>query len=197
MGPTGGTGDGSDVGLRRSAPHRGTRAFGMNTWDAITAMARVRLWLWLLAGFLVSCVVYVFPLVPGLVVRQFLDMLSSGAAFGPNLWTPLAFLIAAGVARALCFIGGFLAEQRLQLIVATLLRRNVLDHILKQPGAQPLPASSGEAISRLRDDVQAVTLGLSWMLDPVGQVIVAGLAVVALARVDRGLTLAVLAPVGV
>src|SRR5438270_906354 len=195
MGPAGGTGDGSDVGLRRSAPHRGTRAAGVNTWRAIRAMARVRLWLWLLAGFLVSCVAYVFPLVPGLVVRQFLDMLSSGAAFGPNLWTPLAFLIAAGVARALCFIGGFLAEQGLQLIVATLLRRNVLDHILKQPGAQPLPASSGEAISRLRDDVKAVTLGLTWMLDPVGQILVTAVAVTVLARTDPTLTLAVVAPI--
>jgi ATP-binding cassette subfamily B protein len=111
------------------------------------------------------------------------------------LWTPLALLVALAVVRGVTITAGFLAERGLQLIVGTLLRRNVLDHILRQPGAQPLPSSSGEAISRLRDDVQAVTLGLSWMLDPVGQVVVAGLAVAALARVDPRLTLAVLAPV--
>jgi ATP-binding cassette subfamily B protein len=167
----------------------------MNTWRAIIAMARVRLWLWLLSGCLVGGIVYVFPLVPGLVIRQFLDTLSNGATFGPNVWTPLALLVAAGVARGVFMTGGFVAERGLQLIVGTLLRRNVLDHILKQPGAQPLPASSGEAIGRLRDDVSAVTLGLSWMLDPVGQGIVAALAIAALARIDPTLTLAVLAPI--
>src|SRR5258708_19171209 len=158
-------------------------------------MATVRTWLWLLSGCLASGVIYAFPLVPGLVIRQFLDTLSSGATFGPNLWTPLALLVAVAFVRGMTMIAGFLAERGLQLIVGTLLRRNVLDHILRQPGAQPLPSSSGEAISRLRDDVQAVTLGLSWMLDPVGQLVVAGLAVATLARVDPTLTLAVLAPV--
>jgi ATP-binding cassette, subfamily B, bacterial len=167
----------------------------VSTWRAVAAMARVRLWLWLLSGCLASGIIYAFPLVPGLVVRQFLDTLSNGATFGPNLWTPLALLVALAVVRGVTITAGFLAERGLQLIVGTLLRRNVLDHILRQPGAQPLPSSSGEAISRLRDDVQAVTLGLSWMLDPVGQVVVAGLAVAALARVDPRLTLAVLAPV--
>ncbi len=167
----------------------------MSTWRAIAAMASVRLWLWILSGSLASGVIYAFPLVPGLAVRQFIDMLSNGATFGPNLWTPLALLVALAVVRGVTMISGFLAERGLQLIVGTLLRRNVLDHILRQPGAQPLPSSSGEAISRLRDDVQAVTLGLSWMLDPVGQVIVAGLAVATLARVDPTLTLAVLAPI--
>jgi ATP-binding cassette subfamily B protein len=86
------------------------------------------------------------------------------------------------------------AERGLQLVVGTLLRRNALDHILRQPGAKPLPASAGEAISRFRDDVQAVVLGLSWMPDPVGQIIGAAVAIAALARVDATLTIAVLAP---
>jgi len=65
----------------------------------------------------------------------------------------------------------------------------------EQPRCATVASSSGEAIKRLRDDVEAVRWGLTWMLDPVGQVIVAGLAVVTLARVDPTLTLAVLAPV--
>ncbi len=167
----------------------------MSTWHAILAMARVRLWLWVLSGFLVSGVVYGFPLVPGLVVRQYLDTLSGGATFGPNLWAPLALLVGAGAGSGVCMISGFVVEQGLQLIVGTLLRHNVLEHILKQPGAQPLPASSGEAISRLRDDVKAVTLGLTWIPDPLGQVIFAAIAVAALARIELSLTVAVLAPI--
>src|SRR3984893_9945249 len=195
MGPTDSIGWRPEIGLRRPAPIGRPRAAGMSTWRAIWAMARVRVWVWVASGVLVSGVVYIFPLVPGLVVRQYLDALSGGATLGPNLWTPLALLVAAGLASGVCFIGGFIAEQGLQEILGTLLRRNVLDHILKQPGAQPLPASSGEAISRLRDDIRAVTLGFTWMLDPVGQIIIAAIAVAALARIDPTLTLAVMAPI--
>jgi len=69
----------------------------VSTWRAIAAMARVRLWLWLLSGCLASGVIYAFPLVPGLVIRQFIDTLSNGATFGPNLWTPLALLVAVAI----------------------------------------------------------------------------------------------------
>jgi ATP-binding cassette subfamily B protein len=165
-----------------------------STWRAVVGMARVRPWLYLSSGLLASGVFYVFPLVPGLLVRQFIDALSGGATLGANIWTPLALLVALSVVRAVLNTLGSLAERGLHLVVGTLLRRNALDHILRQPGAQPLPASAGEAISRFRDDVQAVVLGLSWMLDPVGQVIMAGIAVTALLRIDPGLTLAVLAP---
>jgi ATP-binding cassette subfamily B protein len=166
----------------------------ISTWRAIVAMARVRLWLYLLSGLLASGLFYVFPLVPGLLVRQFLDSLSGGATIGLNLWTPLALLVAASVVRAVLLVIGGAAERGLQLVVGTLLRRNALDHLLRQPGAQPLPASAGEAISRFRDDVQAVVLGLGWMLDPVGQAIIAAIAITALLHIDPGLTLAVIAP---
>jgi ATP-binding cassette subfamily B protein len=169
----------------------------VNTWRAIVAMARVRLWLYVLSGILASGVFYVFPLVPGLLVRQYLDALSGGASVGLNLWTPLALLVGASVARAALLVLGTAAERGLHLVVGTLLRRNALDHILRQPGAQPLPASAGEAISRFRDDVQAVVMGLSWMLDPVGQAIIAAIAITALVRIDPGLTLAVVAPLAI
>src|ERR1700687_3616292 len=131
-----------------------------STWRAVVGMARVRLWLYLLSGLLASGVFYVFPLVPGLLVLQFLASLSGGATVGLNLWTPLALLVAASVVRAVLMVMGTAAERGLHLVVGTLLRRNALDHILRHPGAQPLPASTGEAISRFRDDVHAVVMGL-------------------------------------
>jgi ATP-binding cassette subfamily B protein len=155
----------------------------VNTWRAILAMARFRVWLFVLSGLLVGCAVYVFPLLPGLILRQYLDELSGGATVGLNLWTPLALLAAVAVARAAVLVLAVAAERGLQLVIGTLLRRNALDHILHQPGAKPLPASAGEAISRFRDDVQAVVMGLSWMPDPVGQVIGAAVAIAVLVRV--------------
>jgi ATP-binding cassette subfamily B protein len=166
----------------------------VSTWRSILAMAGVRWWLFVLAGLGASIAAYAFPLAPGLVVRGYFDALSGSATFDPDVWTPLVILAGIAVMRAVVTVVAVAAERGLQLVVGTLLRRNALDHILHQPGAKPLPASAGEAISRFRDDVQAVGMGLSWTLDPVGQLLVGGFAVTVLLRIDPTLTIAVLAP---
>jgi ATP-binding cassette subfamily B protein len=163
-------------------------------WRAIIKLARIRLWLFLVAGLFACVVAYAFPLIPGLAVRQFLDQLTNGEPPGPSLWTPLAIMAGVAVARTVLGAVGYTFERGLHLVVGTVLRRNALEHILLQPGARPLPASSGEAVSRFRDDIQAVMLGLSWTLDPVGQIVVAAFAVATLVRIDPRLTLAVLVP---
>jgi ATP-binding cassette subfamily B protein len=166
----------------------------VSTWRSILAMAGVRWWLFVLAGLGASIAAYAFPLAPGLVVRGYFDALSGSATLDPDVWTPLVILAGIAVVRAVMTVVAVAAERGLQLVVGTLLRRNALDHILHQPGAKPLPASAGEAISRFRDDVQAVGMGLSWTLDPVGQLLVGGFAVTVLLRIDPTLTIAVLAP---
>jgi ATP-binding cassette subfamily B protein len=65
---------------------------------------------------------------------------------------------------------------------------------LRRPGAQALPASAGEAVSRFRDDVFNVARFVSWTLDPVGQAAVILIAAVVLAQVSPILTLAVFFP---
>ena len=72
----------------------------MSIWRAILGMASVRWWMYLLSGLFASGIFYVFPLIPGLVVRQFLNDLSDGAQVGPSLWLPLALLLAVAVVRA-------------------------------------------------------------------------------------------------
>jgi ATP-binding cassette, subfamily B, bacterial len=164
------------------------------TWHAIISLATVRARVFVLMGVLIGCAAYGVQLVPGLLIRSFIDALSGGAPVGLNAWTPLALLATFALIRPVVLMSAVGCERFVQLVVSTLLRRNVLEHILRQPGAQPLPASPGEAISRFRDDVQSVALGLTWMLDPVGQAIAAAFVVVALLRIDATLTLGVLVP---
>ena len=49
-----------------------------------------------------------------------------------------------------------------------MLRRNLLGHILKQPGARAIPCSPGEAISHFRDDVDQTEEAASWSVDAFG-----------------------------
>ncbi|MBI3943688.1 MAG: ABC transporter ATP-binding protein, partial [Chloroflexi bacterium] len=166
----------------------------MKTRWYIWQLARFRLGHFLLSGLLAGVISYVFPLVPGLIVRQVFDVLSGSSQASFGLWGLLALLVGVAIVRVMILFGGITAEMSLRLIVAALLRQNLLNSILRRPGAQALPASPGEAISRFRDDVLAVVEFLTWTFDPVGQGIVALVALVILMRVNLFITLTVILP---
>ena len=131
-------------------------------------LARFRFGLYLLSGFIASTLSYLFPLVPGLIVRQFFDALTGQAPATYDPTTLLGLLVGAALVGYLLGILGFWAESSVQQIAAALIRRNLFAHILTNPGARALPATPGEAISRFRNDVQYIYGFLTWILDPVG-----------------------------
>lgn len=150
--------------------------------------------LYVLSGLLASTTFYLFPLLPGLVVRRFLDSLSGSAQAGMDIRTMLALLVSIALVGAAATVAAVGIELTVQYTAGALLRTNMLDHLLHRPGARALPASPGEAISRFRDDVEGVTAFLTWVLDPVGQVAVIVIGLSILASINAVLTLAVLVP---
>lgn len=165
----------------------------MKPWQVIRSLAGVEWKVFLLAGFGVFSSLYVLTLVPGLILQRFFDDLSDSASAGANAWTFLGLLVAVGLVRAVTLLIAS-AEPILHIFVGALLRRNVLRRILTHPGARAVPVSSGEAVSRFRDDVQAICLFLSWTFDPIGQALMLGLSLVILARIDPLLTVGVFLP---
>lgn len=170
----------------------GTRP--MKYWWFIWRLIRFRPGLYLTSGLLASNMFYIFPLVPGLIVRQVLDELSGDAPAVFGIWTLLALLVGVGLVRFAATFGAVAAEMTLYLTTSALLRQNVFQRILHRPGARALPASAGEAISRFRDDVQVIARFLGWTLDPVGQAVVTILAVSVLISIDPWTTLTVFVP---
>jgi len=164
------------------------------TWWYIWRLARFRFALYLLSGLLASAMFYVFPLVPGLLVRQIFDMLSGSAPATESLWTFVALIAATGLVQMASNLGAGAAETTMQLTTAALLRRNMFERILQRPGARALPASPGEAISRFRNDVTEIYGFLTWTLDPVGQVIVLIVALSVLISISPLITVAVFVP---
>lgn len=167
----------------------------MSTLAQVWGLARFRFGLYLLSGSLDSALLYVMPLVPALIVRQFFDSLIGLQPAGLNAWTLLALLVVYALVNYVAAIVGGVVEISAQQIAAALLRTNALRQVLRYPGARALPASSGEAISRVRDDVDYVVWFLTWTLDPVGQVLVLSFALIVLARIDPLITLVVVVPV--
>lgn len=166
----------------------------MKDWQYLVRLARFRPGLYLLSGFLASTLFYLVPLIPGLLIRRFFDVLTNNAPAQIGAMALLVLLVVTALARVAGLLGAVAAEITVQLTASALLRQNMLAHILRQPGARALPASAGEAISRFRDDVQAVVQFLTWALDPVGQVTVFVVALVVLARIDPWITLVVILP---
>jgi len=163
-------------------------------WWYIWRLARFRLPLYLLSGLLASTMFYIFPLIPGLFVRQIFDALSAGAPASDSLWSYVALIAVVGPVQMLSNIGANAAETTMQLTAAALLRRNLFERILHRPGAKALPSSPGEAISRFRNDVQEIFGFLTWTLDPVGQAIVIVFALGVLISINPLITVAVVVP---
>jgi ATP-binding cassette, subfamily B, bacterial len=163
-------------------------------WQFLVRLARFRPGLYVLSGLLASTMFYLFPLIPGLIVRWFLDTLSANQAAGAGVWTMVALLVGAAIVRVLALMGAVAAEVTVQLTAAALLRHNLLSRILERPGAAALPSSPGEAISRFRDDIKTVIGFLTWTLDPIGQLLVFTVALTVLAQINLLMTLAVFVP---
>jgi len=138
---------------------------------------------------------YLWPLVPGIFIRQIFNQLSDRTLLANDtratIWALAGVLIGAAVARSATALAYPLGEKAAMLVADTLMRHNLLRHILRRPGANALPpdSSPGEAVSRLRDDMAHISVFMTWTADPVGQVVAFGIAFVTLARIDLRITL--------
>ena len=85
-----------------------------------------------------------------------LDELSGARplVFGP--WLLCGGLIAIALARSVVVFIDVPLHFRTEFALTSLLRKNVLERVLSRPAGHALPHTPGEAISRLRDDVEGV-----------------------------------------
>lgn len=102
-------------------------------------------------------------LVPGFLLRLFFNLLSGTATVEIGtveigtveigLWAIVALFVASELARGVLMFAFVAVDITLLSHIRALLRKNLLAQVLRRPGAEPLPTTSGEAISRFRDDV--------------------------------------------
>jgi ATP-binding cassette subfamily B protein len=138
------------------------------------------------------------PLLTGLLVKVILDRVASdpiGTVATP--WSLLAVLVGIEVVRWTWLI--LIAVQWHGCWVGwqTVPRVNLLRSLVAAPGpaAGRLPGSSGEAVSRFRDDVQDLAMVLDVWLDLSGAVVSSAIAVAVLVAIDPRATLAIVVPI--
>jgi ATP-binding cassette, subfamily B, bacterial len=165
----------------------------MSTWGLAWRLASYRPWLYaasvvLWAGF------HSLPVLTGLVTGLFFDALSGGAVAGLNAWTALALLVAVAAMQTAVFFGAAVVWTYYWQILEMVLRTNMLDWIVRGPGARRLPGSPGEVVSRFRDDAESFVVFIDTWLDVIGTAIFTLVAVAIMAAISPLITVVVLLP---
>lgn len=133
-----------------------------------------------------------------LIIRAFFDALSGEAPAGFNIESLAAILIATEVSRGLL---GFLSTAGMTSFLHhtdVLLKKNLFNHILNRPGAQAIPQSPGEAVSRFRDDATEIAAILTYEFPVfVSQGVFGLVAFVVMLSINVPLTLFVVVPLAI
>lgn len=138
--------------------------------------------------------IYLVPIAPGWVTKQFFDSLTGNSPYGFTIWAIVALLIASALGRVVLILCGVLTDVHYRFRMGAQLRRNMLKHVLTEPGARAIPCSPGEAISYFRDDVDETEEALSWSVDAFGVAVFATVAFFILVDINSTLTVFVFLP---
>ncbi len=137
---------------------------------------------------------FIGQLAPGLIEKAIFDRLTGTATVALGLWALVALYASVELARLATTFGTIWGDVTFQYITAGLLRRNILAAALRRPGAVAAPIAPGDAVSRLRDDVEEVADFPTWFPNVAGQVVAAAVAIAIMARIDLTITLFVFIP---
>jgi ATP-binding cassette, subfamily B, bacterial len=178
-----------------SQPAQTSRAAGLPAWKITLKMIRYGPWLWLIDLVSVLIIHFGSGIIPALLIKAFFDRLTGGAQAGLDAWTVIALIVAAYLGRVLAEFGFYYADAPIFAEMAYMLRRNLLKHILRRPGAAPLPDSPGEAISRFRNDVSEIPAFVLWWNDIISGAAVIAVSVILMSGISPAVTLISLTPV--
>lgn len=164
-------------------------------WKVIWEMIRFRPWLDFIDLASVALSRFSGQVAPALILKAFFDMLTGGAQLTLGIWAIIAFLAATWLGRVLASYGFYYADVPIFADMNTLLRRNLLRHILRRPGASPLPDSAGEAVSRFKTDVDQIPLFVILINDIMVGLAIIAVSIVLMTRINPSVTVMALFPV--
>jgi ATP-binding cassette subfamily B protein len=163
------------------------------TWKAMWGVIRFQPWRYAFTT-LARSIDSLGWLIPGLVGREFFNLITDGARARFDLWTLIAFLVAGGLSHIVGAFSRIQIDVRFNGYARTLLHKHMLGNVLQQPGGQALPESPGEAISRFQGDVDEFSQAILLSSDLLANLLFTGAAVFILISVSPLITLAAFVP---
>jgi ATP-binding cassette subfamily B protein len=165
----------------------------MNTWYCNWRIACSRPWLYTIS-FVLWVSFYLLPLATGLLTRAIFNTLTGDAPATIGVWALIALLVGSEGVRMLVFCAALFAWFTFWFAAEALMRGNLMRWIVQGPGARMLPDSSGEIVSRFRDDVEEFMAYFDNYLDLAGQGFFAAIALVIMLRINSLITIVVFLP---
>ena len=138
--------------------------------------------------------IHTSPLIPGLLAKKFFDMLSGDSNIESGLWGLLILVVVTAFSRAGLIYAGARIDILFRFKESSLIRRNLLEVLMKRPGALPTKASTGEILNSFRDDARQIEDSVDWIIDVIGTLVFAVVAIFILTSIDAKITLYVFTP---
>ena len=176
--------------MSRAAPRA-----GLSGWRAGWRVAKYRP-RWYIPGGIAWICNHSLPVLNGLALKAIFDRVGRGPASASSALPFVAVLLAAEVSRAVVLYGGIAYWPGWWQGVLAWMRVNMLSSLLTAPGpaATRLPGSTGEAVSRFRDDTEEVVLLADIWVDIAGALVFTVIACVIMIAISPLVTLVVVAP---
>jgi ATP-binding cassette subfamily B protein len=165
----------------------------LKTWRFFLRLISFRPWFYFINCFSIV-IVFVFSMLPGFVAQNFFNRLTAHAHGDLGLWWVAALLLTSAFGRIAFLVGCQLTNAPFMYTNSALLQKNIFTRVLQLPGACALPASSGEAISRLRDDVDDNADFLILFNDTIASIVFVMVALVIMFSINKLITLVVCVP---
>ena len=166
----------------------------MSTWRYLASLS----WMfkWTLALDFVGAVVVIvgFEQAYALLLREVFDTLTGHARTSFSVWTVCAMFVGIATARLIVYVGMIALEYANAFMIGLLLQRNVLNSLIGMHGGHSLPASPGEAVTRLRGDAAGVGEFLAGAKYMVTHLVFAVVAVFIMFRISPFITLVAFVP---
>lgn len=170
------------------------KTFALPAWRVIWEMLRFRPWLWFIDLLSVALIRFCQQIAPALIIKAFFDLLTGDAPLTFGIGAIVAFSLSIWIGRVIASYGFYHADVPIFADIPTLLRKNLLRHILRRPGASPLPDSSGEAISRFKNDVNEIPLFVILINDIAVGIIIVVVAIILMTQISPSVTVMALIP---
>ncbi|GGH50377.1 HlyB/MsbA family ABC transporter [Paenibacillus silvae] len=165
----------------------------MKIWRLVGHLIRFRPRLYL-ATFLLWAFVHGLPLITGIALKEIFDALGGGSVASNGIIFLIIILVSTLLARAITLVAGFYVDFTFIFVVASLLRKNVLQHILKRSVTKEPATSVGDSISRFRDDIDEIAGFVGWTADLIYRPIFAIVALLIMFQINYKLTLIIFVP---
>lgn len=139
---------------------------------------------------------YLLHLLPGLLIREFIDNLTGSAPVNFSVNGIIVLVLVTAVTHISIQALAIYVDNRFRFLTSALLRRNLLAGVLDRPGARAITGSAGEAISTFREDADELENAADWTIDTFGQLLYALIALIIMLSISPRITLLTVFPLG-